>query len=447
MTSTSYRHHIANVQHTAEHLLAEHGFDRLLIHSGRPKMRFQDDHGPAFRAHPYFVHWVPLPQHADGLLEIRPGRRPRLYLCVPEDFWHAPPAAPADWWADEFEIHQVESPKQWRSTLSEAKATALIAEAADFPEIGQHAQLNPERLLVQLDESRTIKTEWQIECIRKANRTAASGHRAAARAFEHEKSELEIHLAYLHACLHEPEQLPYGSIVALNEHAAILHYQYRQAQPPENFNSFLIDAGADHLGYAADITRTYVSGDNSTSAVFEGLIESMNALQQRLVDEARPGRQYTELNEQTHRGVAEILKNSGICTMNIDAMLEANITTRFLPHGLGHFIGIQVHDVGGRVDAQGRALPPPVEHPFLRLTRRLEQGNVVTIEPGLYFIPSLLDPLRESNVQRHLNWSLIGRLLPYGGIRIEDNVLVTDSTPENLTRDAFETLPELKQIA
>lgn len=447
MTSTSYRHHVAHLQHRTEHLLAEHGFDRLLIHSGRPKMRFQDDHGPAFRAHPYFVHWVPLPRHADGLLEIRPGRRPRLYLCVPEDFWHAPPTSPADWWASEFEIHQVERPEQWRSSLSEPKATALIAEAADFPEIGRHAQLNPEQLLLQLDEGRTIKTDWQIECMRKANQTAVLGHRAAAEAFENEQSELEIHLAYLHACLHEPEQLPYGSIIALNEHAAILHYQYRVAQRPESFNSFLIDAGADHLGYAADITRTYVSGGSDISRVFAALIDSMGELQQRLADAARPGREFTELNEQTHRGVAEILKASGLCTMSIDAMLEANITTRFLPHGLGHFIGIQVHDVGGKVDFMGTALPPPVEHPFLRLTRRLEQGNVVTIEPGLYFIPSLLDPLRESNVQRHLNWSLIDQLLPYGGIRIEDDVLVTDAAPENLTRSAFNTLSESKQIA
>lgn len=442
MTSALYSQHIAHLQHEAEHQLAEHGYDRLLIHSGRSKLRFQDDHGPAFRAHPYFVHWLPLPQHEDGLLEIRPGRKPRVYLHVPDDFWHAPPPPPESWWADEFEIVQVRRPDQWRATLDEPKATALIAEAVDFPDLAQHAALNPEKLLLRMDEQRTVKTEWQIDCIRKCTQIAVPGHRAAAQAFFDGNSELEIHFAYLHASLHEPDELAYNSIVALNEHAAVLHYQFRDAEPPEQHHSFLIDAGADYLGYATDITRTYVNGSNGISAVFRSLIDAMDALQLRLVEQVKAGQDYVELNEQAHRGIAEILKNSEICSMNIEAMLEANLTTRFLPHGLGHFIGVQVHDVGGKVDHLGNALPPPPEHPFLRLTRTLERGNVVTIEPGLYFIPSLLDPLRESNVQRHLNWSLIDQLLPYGGIRIEDDVLVTDTAPENLTRSAFETLRE-----
>ncbi len=107
----------------------------------------------------------------------------------------------------------------------------------------------------------------------------------------------------------------------------------------------------------------------------------------------------------------------------------------FFPHGIGHLLGIQVHDVGGQLkDPSGEPAPPPPEHPFLRLTRETEPGMVFTIEPGLYFIPTLLDPERNSAKGRLLNWKLIDELIPFGGIRFEDDVVVTAAGYENLTR-------------
>jgi Xaa-Pro dipeptidase len=105
---------------------------------------------------------------------------------------------------------------------------------------------------------------------------------------------------------------------------------------------------------------------------------------------------------------------------------------------LGHLLGLQVHDVGGfKSRADGEPIPRPVGHPALRLTRALETGMVVTVEPGLYFIDSLLDRLRAGTQARHVNWALVDALRPYGGIRIEDNVAVGEASGENLTRTAF----------
>jgi Xaa-Pro dipeptidase len=110
----------------------------------------------------------------------------------------------------------------------------------------------------------------------------------------------------------------------------------------------------------------------------------------------------------------------------------------FFPHGIGHLLGLQVHDVAGLAgDAAGREIPRPEGHPFLRLTRRLEPGFVVTIEPGLYFIELLLDAARSAGHGGRINWDAVERLRPYGGIRIEDDVACTPGEPENLTRDAF----------
>jgi len=109
-----------------------------------------------------------------------------------------------------------------------------------------------------------------------------------------------------------------------------------------------------------------------------------------------------------------------------------------MPHGVGHLLGIQVHDAGGRqINPQGDMQAPPADYPALRNTRTVEKNQVFTIEPGLYFIPQLLNPER-GNADgtargKLINWKLIDALIPLGGIRIEDNVLVTATGVENLT--------------
>jgi Xaa-Pro dipeptidase len=117
--------------------------------------------------------------------------------------------------------------------------------------------------------------------------------------------------------------------------------------------------------------------------------------------------------------------------------VASGITRSFLPHGLGHLLGLQVHDAGGHLaDTAGRRREPPRGDPFLRLTRTLSPGMVVTIEPGLYFIPALLRAMLAKH-EAHVSRAMIERLLPFGGIRIEDNVAVTADGHRNLTREAF----------
>ena len=100
-----------------------------------------------------------------------------------------------------------------------------------------------------------------------------------------------------------------------------------------------------------------------------------------------------------------------------------------------------MHDAGGHLNEPGGPPgAPPAEHPFLRLTRTLRPGFVVTVEPGIYFIPELLDALGSGPLKRMVNWDLVDRLLPCGGIRIEDNVLVTEEGSRNLTRNALRAL-------
>ena len=135
-----------------------------------------------------------------------------------------------------------------------------------------------------------------------------------------------------------------------------------------------------------------------------------------------------------------MLRQAGIVKMDEEAMVAEGVTKPFFPHGIGHLLGLQVHDVGGFMASEtGGVADKPEGHRYLRLTRPLQAGMVVTIEPGLYFIPMLLRQLRASPQSGLVDWESVERLSRYGGIRIEDDVACRagGEAPENLTRDAF----------
>jgi Xaa-Pro dipeptidase len=199
----------------------------------------------------------------------------------------------------------------------------------------------------------------------------------------------------------------------------------------------LIDAGAQYRGYAADITRTYAASPGR----FAQLVERLNAAQLRLCGEIVSGRDYREVHLSAHRLLGDALHEAGVTRIAGPDALEQGVTGVFFPHGIGHLLGLQVHDVGGVMgDVQGGERKRPEGHPYLRLTRMLEPGVVVTVEPGLYWIESLLEAAREDKRRAHIDWAVVDELRPYGGIRIEDNVVATAAAPENMTRDAFARL-------
>ena len=198
---------------------------------------------------------------------------------------------------------------------------------------------------------------------------------------------------------------------------------------------------AQFNGYASDITRTWCAQNRK----FQELIAAVDSIQQLLCSLAVKGTDFVELNDQAHRLVAEILSKQKFVLCSATQAYETGITRTFFPHGLGHLLGLQVHDVGGlQKTSAGVPRPPPAKHPHLRLTRVLEPGFVLTIEPGIYFIPMLLKKLSVSTQKKHINWDLIEEFIPFGGVRIEDNIVVTDSGICNLTR---QFLPSKKAVS
>ncbi len=434
-----YSEHHAVLLGRYETALEAHGLEGLVVFGGAQRPLFQDDQYHPFATSPWYRQWVPARDHVWSLIEIRPGRRPRLLCHQPQDYWHVPPAPPEGFWTDAFDIVSAASPARVRAELpASLDGWALLGEAPDELLALGFGAVNPAALVARLQFDRLYKTDYEIACMREANRRAARGHVAARDAFLAGASEFEIHLAYMGAVGQLATELPYPSIVALNEHGATLHYDICDAAPPSALRSFLLDAGADCNGYAADITRTWAAPEERGFADLIGLLDDA---QRALIDRITPGVSYVDLHLAMHETIGGILATAGLVAMAPADMVEAGVTSAFFPHGLGHHIGLQVHDVAGKAAGpEGPALEQPRAHPFLRNLRPVEAGNVFTIEPGIYFIAQLLDELREGPTARAVDWDAVAALAPCGGVRIEDDVAITPEGVDNLTRPAFAEL-------
>jgi Xaa-Pro dipeptidase len=434
-----YGQHVETICGRHDHALERAGASHAVIFSGAPKFAFLDDNTYPFRANPHFVGWAPLTRLPLSYVVYTPGETPVLVYFQPHDYWHPVPASPDGYWTSHFDIRVVHQIDDVAAQLPEDREKCiLIGEIEDDKHAFGIDRINPTTAINILHYARgSAKTAYELACMRLAARRGALGHIAAAAAFEDGLSEFAINQAFCEATSHAEHELPYGNIIALNEHGAVLHYTDLDREPPAKLRSFLIDAGARVHGYASDITRTYSRGD----VRFAELIARMEALQQDVIGRVRAGVDYRELHLDTHRLIAGVLVESGLASGDAEVLLSEGVTSAFLPHGLGHLLGIQVHDVAGFMENEsGATIDPPSGHPFLRLTRVLEEDMVLTIEPGLYIIDMLLDDLRGTPAEALVNWDTVDALRPFGGIRIEDNVRVLGDGCENLTRDAFAEL-------
>ncbi len=432
-----YAQHLTEKLSRFETILAATGYSELVIAAGDTKVQFQDDLHYPFKANPYFREWLPLNQRPGCFLQIKRGAaKPRLFLLCAEDIWHTAPQRLAPGFEQGFDIVEYEALEKVIGELKPAAAAvAYLGETNSLELPVEH--LNPQALLYQIDFQRRYKTAYEQHCVRCANRLAPPAHRAARDAFMAGASELEISAAYLRASNCAENDMPYSIIAGLNENAAVLHHYRLDNRRPAAPRSFLIDAGIDYNGYASDITRTYAY---DPTCEFAEMIEAMDARQRQLAAAGAIGKSPVELHRLSHRKIAEVLVQFGLVGVSVDEAMETHLTETFYPHGLGHHLGCNVHDKGTQLaNPQGELMPPPEEYPKMRHTVPMVANQIYTVEPGLYFIPSLLDKLRAGEHGAKINWSRVEAFIPYGGIRIEDNVVLhEDGRLENLTRDAFE---------
>jgi Xaa-Pro dipeptidase len=431
-----YPAHLAWLRNRFDAALEASGFDRVVIGSGIQQLLFRDDWHHPFRAYAMFKWWVPVIDNPHCYVVYAKGAaKPKVLFWQPRDYWHLPAAAPTAHWVDRVELVTISDPAELARHLDGALGrTAFLGEPEPGTDALAFGARNPDALVLHLEYHRGYKSAYEVGCFERATERGVRAHRAAEAAFRAGASEFEIHLEYCRAAGQSEHALPYGNIIALNEMAAVLHYQHQRSERPRERRSFLIDAGAQHAGYACDITRSYSAKRDE----FAALVADMDAAQLRLCAAVSPGRPYPELQKMAHLEVGGILKAHGIVDLAPEAAVEARVTHAFFPHGVGHLLGLNVHDAGGFARSEkGGTLDKPQGEPNLRLTRPIEEHMVFTVEPGLYFIDLLLDELEAGPQAKHVDWKKVAAFKPYGGVRIEDDVLVTKSGHRNLTREEF----------
>ena len=426
-----YRQHVETITARAQSALEQHGFEAVVIHAGRVQRKspFDDAEWP-FTVVPMFAYWTPLGWPDSAVVVDKSGAK--LWAVEPTGFWERP--STPDWAL----IHAGLSAETVTSLdpIKRALPAGRVAFVGHEPEAAEAlglspAQVNPSTLVEALEDGRVEKTPYEVEVMAAASQRGARGHRAAAAAFAAGvRSELQIHLAFLKASHQDDAEAPYKGIVALGEAAAVLHHHSYDDRPAAR--SLLVDAGATFNGYPCDITRTYVADGNGASAAFASLIEGMDQLQRSTIDDITVGMNYEDLHDACHRRLGQLMAEQGLVTCTAEAAAAEGITRAFFPHGLGHSLGVQVHDVSCR-----KREPKP-ENPFLRHTAAITAGQVFTIEPGIYFIDALLQDLKAKPAAAHVRWDNVEALAPFGGIRIEDDVYIrTNGGVRNLTREAF----------
>ena len=242
------------------------------------------------------------------------------------------------------------------------------------------------------------------------------------------EAQIELEVAALRA---GGDAMAYETIIGSGTNSAVLHFAptSRRLRAGE---LVLIDAGAEHRGYASDITRTYSVGGRFTAEQAE-LHALVRAAELAAIDRCQAGVEWRDVHLTAALVIAEGLVSFGLLRGQPESLVETGAVWCFFPHGIGHLVGLGVRDAGGALAGREDSPPP---FPNLRIDLPLVPGMVVTVEPGIYFVPALLeDPERRRRHRDEVAWDRVDGMLDFGGIRIEDNVLITEDGHEVMTED------------
>jgi len=268
----------------------------------------------------------------------------------------------------------------------------------------------------QLHEMRLFKSRAELDAMRRAGEIAAQAHCRAMRSAAPGRMEYEVMADILHEFHRHKADISYYPIVGSGPNACVLHYHANDRQMKDG-DLLLIDAGCEFDYYASDITRTFPVNGRFTPPQ-RALYEVVLAAQEAAIHKARPGNHWNEPHEAAVKAITQGLVKLGLLKGKVAALIKSEAYKKFFMHRTGHWLGMDVHDVG--------------EYKVGEEWRLLEPGMVMTVEPGIYIAPGTKGVAKE--------WQGIG-------IRIEDDVAVTDRDPEVLTSDVPRDADEIERLA
>lgn len=430
-----YQAHIETLQQKASDFLDKHQLDLLILTSGEPKFYYDDDIEIPHKMPASFRYWIPEDIGTHQYLVITKTER-TLYNYQPKDFWLKVKDEFGEW-QSQFTVKSLAHLDDLNNqliNLTEDKTWLWLGPDFLNQDDQNRANLTQKQ---EIDSWRLIKTEFEIECMKIASVRAASAHLAVRESLSEYISEFQMNLDYLDVTGMRESEMPYGNIIAYNENGSILHYQELDQNPPAMLYSFLIDAGASFEGYISDITRTHAGEDSNE--LFKALLDDMRLIKLELIAQCKAGVSYLDIHSYALELIGELLiKHEFIIDIDLEEAIKQGLVRIFFPHGIGHLLGLNTHDT----PSIAKSLKETNEtFKNLRLTQQLQNNMVLTIEPGIYFNNTLIsEALLDPEKTQYLNIDLINEFLPYGGIRDEDNIVIQDDEPRNLTAEAFKEI-------
>ncbi|XP_005530175.1 PREDICTED: xaa-Pro dipeptidase [Pseudopodoces humilis] len=421
----------------------------VLLQGGEETQRYCTDTGIVFRQESYF-HWTFGVTEAGcfGAVDVDTGRSILFVPQLPESYavWMGK-IHPPEFFKNKYAVDEAHYVTEISSVLASKKPAVLltlrgvntdsgnVSKEASFEGISQF-NVNNKILHPEIAECRVIKTDMELEVLRYTNKISSEAHKEVMKAVKVGMKEYEMESLFQHYCYTRGgmRHTSYTCICGSGENSSVLHYGHAGApndRTIEDGDLCLFDMGGEYYCYGSDITCTFPANGKFTAdqrAIYEAVLKASRAVMKAV----KPGVSWPDMHRLADRVHLEELTRIGILKGNVDDMVKVHLGAIFMPHGLGHLLGIDVHDVGGYPEGVERIEEPGLRS--LRTARRLQQGMVLTIEPGIYFINHLLDQALQDPAQScFINSSVLQRFRGFGGVRIEDDIAVTATGMELLT--------------
>ncbi|CAM5150991.1 unnamed protein product [Eretmochelys imbricata] len=421
----------------------------VLMQGGEEAQRYCTDTGIVFRQESYF-HWTFGVTEPDcyGAIDVDTGKSILFVPKLPESYavWMGKIHHP-EYFRKKYAVDEVHYKNEITSVLAQKKPSVLltlrgvntdsgnISREASFEGISQF-NVNNKILHPEIAECRVIKTDMELEVLRYTNKISSEAHKEVMKAVKVGMKEYEMESLFQHYCYTRGgmRHTSYTCICGSGNNSSVLHYGHAGApndKTIEDGDLCLFDMGGEYYCYASDITCTFPANGKFTpdqKAIYEAVLKSSRAVMKAI----KPGVAWPDMHRLADRVHLEELIKIGILKGNVDDMVKVHLGAIFMPHGLGHLLGIDVHDVGGYPEGVDRIDLPGLKS--LRTARVLKEGMVLTVEPGIYFIDRLLDQaLNDLSQSCFINNEVLQRFRRFGGVRIEDDIAVAANGMELLT--------------
>uniref|UniRef100_H3CBZ2 Xaa-Pro dipeptidase n=1 Tax=Tetraodon nigroviridis TaxID=99883 RepID=H3CBZ2_TETNG len=427
----------------------------VLLQGGEQTRRYCTDTDVVFRQESFFHAFGVTEPDCFGAVDVDSGKSVLFVPKLPESYavWMGR-IHPKEHFKDKYAVDEVFYTCDIAEVLSLMKPQTLLTlrgrntdsgsttREAYFEGISRF-QVDNRRLHPVMVECRLLKTDMELEVLRYTNRVSSEAHKTVMKHVRPGQKEYEMESLFEHYCYTKGgmRHTSYTCICGTGTNSAVLHYGHAGAPNDRTIldgDMCLFDMGGEYYCYSSDITCSFPANGRFTPdqrAVYEAVLKSSRAVMAAIKPVCvcvGQGVRWTDMHRLADRVHLEELVKMGVLTGSVEDMMKVHLGAVFMPHGLGHLLGIDVHDVGGYPEGTERVDEPGLRS--LRMGRVVQERMVLTVEPGLYFIQHLLDQaLAEPAQSCFINRQVLDRFRAFGGVRIEDDVAVTADGVELLT--------------